>query len=100
MKETLYYVLKYEDKYYAPYMSRKSFNPFSKVENMLTENRKLAVRFGDKEMADDIREREVAIRNYSGYDSLLEPPSDTAPSTFDPTKCRIVKVVRKVKRIH
>lgn len=83
-KQVLYYVLKYEDKYYTPYMSMAAFDSDDggDVDQILSPNRRLAVRFGTKEVAQTIRKMEIGIRG-------------TYNKKFKPSKCRIFAVVRK-----
>jgi hypothetical protein len=89
-KEALYYVFKYEDKYYSPYASEESFNQVyhTDVSAMLVSDRNLAIRFGDKKIAKLIHKLELDTRRLYGEDS------------FDPSKCRVVKVVRKDRVFH
>jgi len=86
-KEILYYVMKYEDKYYAPYQNKQSYAGYSSVENVLSTNKRLAIRFGNKEVADAMHAEELFSRAYTGQ------------TDFIPEKCRVVAVVRK-PRLH
>lgn len=88
MKEVLYYVLKYEDKYYAPYQSSKTYSAGMGVQNILSSNKRLAIRFGDKEFAEEMRSQEVMSRSF--YREV----------SFDEEKCRVVAVVRKTPSVH
>lgn len=90
MKEVNYYVMKYGEKYYAPYKDMEAFTASSTVgvDSVLTENKSLAVRFGTKEMAEKIHEEEVLARMLAG---------DTS---FEADKCRIVAVYKKEYNIH
>lgn len=82
-KEILYYVMKYEDRYYAPYQNRQAYDSYATVDHVLSPNRRLAIRFGNKEVADGMRDEEIFSRSLTGQ------------ADFDPNKCRIVAVVRK-----
>lgn len=86
-KEILYYVMKYENKYYAPYQNKRSYEGYDSVENVLSSNKRLAIRFGDKEVADSMHSEELFSRSITGQ------------TDFIPEKCRIVAVVRK-PRLH
>ena len=88
MKEVLYYVLKYEDKYYAPYQSSKTYAAGRDVQNILSSDKRLAIRFGNKDFAEDMRSQEILSRTFYREDS------------FDEAKCRVVAVVRKTPSVH
>jgi len=79
----IYYVMKYADQYYAPYQSLDSFNssPRDAQAKVLSSDRALAIRFGDLEIAKFIHALELRVQTFN--------------PTFDPKKCRIVKVTSK-----
>lgn len=78
-----FYVLKYKNKYYAPYQSLQSYESFygDRVDVVLTDDLALAVRFGNKETALYMRNQEIESR--------------IGDLDFDPKQCRVVKVNRK-----
>lgn len=78
-----FYVLKYKDKYYAPYKDLKAYASFmdSGVDDILTDDISLAIRFGDEEIARVIQQQELESR--------------VGDVDFNPKDCRIVKVTRK-----
>lgn len=77
-----YYVLKYGDRYYAPYQNMQSFTIGAYYLNqVLTPHRALAIRFGDLEIANFIRKEELRAQSWN--------------PDFDPKKCRVVKVTSK-----
>ncbi len=88
MKEILYYVLKYGNRYYAPYQSMKAFNDGARtLDQALSDNKTLALRFGTRDLAEMMQEDERFNR----------PVFDR---TFDPTKCKVVAIVKKAHNVH
>jgi hypothetical protein len=85
MKQTLYYVIKYEGKYYAPYL--KADVDYSDINKMLTQDRYLAARFLSKEVARFMADQDIAYRKWMYAQSA--PP-------FDPSKVKIVRVFKKI----
>jgi hypothetical protein len=87
-KEALYYVLKYGDKYYAPFANMSAFNGVDQsIDAILSIDRNLAVRFSDRVFALSMQQMERDSR------SMID-------GSFDPEKCRVVKVVRKERIIN
>lgn len=83
--KVLYYVIKYENKYYAPYQSKQSFDyGYEKIENILTNDKRLALRFGTKELAQWSANYDATAREYCDH-------------SFDLKKARVVRVVSKGK---
>ena len=80
MKEILYYVIKYGDQYVAPYITTDYLSMF-KIDGVLSPNRKLAVRFPTKEVAEYFFDWQNLV---FAYDPI-----------FDKTKTRIVSIVKK-----
>lgn len=85
VSKVLYYVIKYDGKYYAPYQNKDSFdNGHTSIDKILTADKRLALRFGEKDLAEWSMNYDAGARKY--YD----------PS-YDPSKAKIVKIVSKRK---
>lgn len=84
-RKVLFYVIKYENKYYCPYLSYASYTEsrmMIDINNILTSDFKLATRFGDKKLA----------KYLADFDKSCRKDID---SNFDPSKVRVVKVYGK-----
>jgi hypothetical protein len=84
-RKVLFYVIKYEGKYYSPYLSYKSYTESGlmfNINNMLTPDIKLAIRIGDEELAKWLADFDTSCRI-------------TRDKNFDPSKVKIVKIYGK-----
>jgi len=88
MSELVYYVLKYDTKYYAPYLDVSETEMTSNVQSMLTEHRELAARFASKDLAEKFKDMECRMRVM-----LAEP-------NFNPELVKAVKVTKKLRTIN
>jgi hypothetical protein len=86
-EDNCYYVIKYENKYYNPYVSTDMDFLMEDINNICVPNRQLAIRFPTKELA---------VQN-ANADALYRQSNGT---NFDKSKMKVVKVIYKVRNVH
>jgi hypothetical protein len=82
MKESSYYVLKYGDQYYCPYLT-KDYASMDKIANITTHDRRLAVRFPTREVAEFFLQIDAECRSFNREEG------------FRRELARVVKIVAK-----
>jgi hypothetical protein len=76
----LYYVIKYGEQYYAPYMNEESYNDITKI---LSYNLKLAIRIGTPELVKLLITDEISRYKPWGF-------------SYDESKVRVVKIIKHI----
>jgi hypothetical protein len=84
LKQILYFVIKYNNKYYTPFIDNKSYYSIKDCNDSLIDDRRLALRFGSYTLAKRYIEKVIMGRVY--YDC-----------TFIMSKLKIVTIIKKIK---